>query len=275
MSESNGPYSAVSAGKRRRMRHLFRADGRALFVAMDHPAYMGMGVEPGAAAAIAEGGPDAVLATWQLARARPEAFAGAGLVLRMDGGISDLGDPPASDTTSLLYSAEQAMVLGADAVVIMIFPGTPDEQHSLGRLGRLAAECELLGLPVMAESIPGGWPRTVPWTPENVARGARIAVELGADIVKTMCPGPPEAFSAVTEACPAPVVALGGPKVDDEDQVVALAGGVVNAGGAGVAFGRNVWGSDDPAALVGRLLAAVHRAAGRGAVPGASGNGER
>ena len=67
--------------------------------------------------------------------------------------------------------------------------------------------------------------------------------------------------------CPAPVVALGGPKVDDEDQVVALARGVVEAGGAGVAFGRNVWGSNDPGALVGRLLDAVH-GAGEGAGPG-------
>ncbi|MYB04135.1 MAG: fructose-bisphosphate aldolase [Acidimicrobiaceae bacterium] len=264
MNSTSAPLSAVSAGKRRRFRHIFRADGRAVFVAMDHPSYMGMGVAPEAAASIARGGPDAILATWQLARARPAAFAGAGLVLRVDGGISDLGDPPAADTTSLLYTAEQAMVLGADAVVIMVFPGTPDEQHSLQRLARLAAECELLGLPVMAESIPGGWPRTVPWTAENVGRGARLAVELGADIVKTMCPGPVEEFAAVAEACPAPVVALGGPKVDDEDQVVALARGVVEAGGAGVAFGRNVWGSDDPAALVGRLLEAVHGASHTG-----------
>ena len=292
MNRADSPFSAVSAGKRRRFRHLFRADGRALFVAMDHPAYMGVGVTPDAAAAIAAGRPDAVLATWQLARARPEALAGSGLVLRVDGGISDLGDPPPADTTSLLYSAEQAMVLGADAVVIMAFPGTPDEERSLGRLGQLAAECELLGLPVLAESIPGGWPRTVPWTAENVARGARIAVELGADIVKTLCPGPPEEFAAVAEAVPVPVVALGGPKVDDEDQVVALARGVVEAGGAGVAFGRNVWGSDDPAALVGRLLDAVHGAArpdsrgavendaaadahGRGAAPGDSTGGAR
>ena len=266
MNAAKGPFSAVSAGKRRRFRHIFGADGRAVFVAMDHPAYMGVGVTPATAASIAAGRPDAVLATWQLARARPEAFADSGLVLRVDGGISDLGDPPAADTTSLLYSAEQAMVLGADAVVIMVFPGTPDEERSLGRLARLSAECEQLGLLVMAESIPGGWPRTVPWTAENVGRGARIAVELGADIVKTMCPGPPEEFAAVAEACPAPVVALGGPKVDDEDQVVALARGVVEAGGAGVAFGRNVWGSADPAALVGRLREAVH-----GADRGASG----
>ena len=93
MNNMIAPLSAVSAGKRRRFRHIFRADGRAVFVAMDHPAYMGMGVAPSAAASIAAGGPDAVLATWQLARARPEAFAGAGLVLRIDGGISRFGRP--------------------------------------------------------------------------------------------------------------------------------------------------------------------------------------
>ena len=63
MDSASAPLSAVSAGKRRRFRHIFRADGRAVFVAMDHPGYMGMGVEPAAAASIARGGPDAVLAT--------------------------------------------------------------------------------------------------------------------------------------------------------------------------------------------------------------------
>ncbi len=258
MMTSLGPYSAVSAGKRRRFRRIFAEDGRALIVAMDHPAYMGSGVPPHAAQAVASAGPDAVLATWQLARSRPEEFARCGLILRVDGGISDLGDAPKSDTTSLLYTAEQAMVLGADAVVIMIFPGTPDEGRSLGRLGQLSAECERLGLLVLAESIPGGWGQSVGWTVESVSRGARLAVELGADMVKTMCPGPSEAFAEVAAACPAPVVALGGPKVDDVDQVVAHAAGVVAAGGRGVAFGRNVWGADDPATLVRRLLAAIH-----------------
>jgi DhnA family fructose-bisphosphate aldolase class Ia len=142
----------------------------------------------------------------------------------------------------------------------MIVPGTSYEQRSLGRLARLSAECELLGLPVMAESIPGGWGQEVPWTAENVAKGARIAIELGADMVKTLCPGPTEEFAEVVEACPGPVVALGGPKLDNEDEVVAMAAGVVAAGGAGVAIGRNVWGSGDPAKLVGRLREAVHGA---------------
>jgi DhnA family fructose-bisphosphate aldolase class Ia len=106
--------------------------------------------------------------------------------------------------------------------------------------------------------IPGGWGQAVPWSIESVSMGARIAAELGADIVKTVCPGDTAAFSAVVEACPVPVVALGGPRMASEDDVVALARGVVEAGAAGIAFGRNVWGSPDPAALLGRLHDAVH-----------------
>ena len=59
--------------------------------------------------------------------------------------------------------------------------------------------------------------------------------------MKTVCPDDPAAFAEIVAACPVPVVALGGPKMADEDAVVAVARGVVDAGGAGIAFGRNVW----------------------------------
>lgn len=252
-------HSAVGAGKARRMRRMIAADGRALFVAIDHAAYMGEGPPLGEPMReIAAGRPDAILATWHLARAYAEDFAECGLVLRVDGGSSELGERAAGDVNALLHRAEEAATIGADAVVVLAFPGAPDEHLSLRRLAALASECELLGLPVMAEMIPGGWGRAVPWTAKTVAQAARIGVELGADIIKTVCPGPPEEFAAVVEACPAPVVALGGPRMSTEDEVVAVAAGVVRAGGAGVAFGRNVWGSDKPRQLVERLRSAVH-----------------
>lgn len=251
--------SAVGAGKLRRLRRMFGADGRAVFVAIDHAAYLGAGPPLGEPMReIAAARPDGVLATWHLARAYAEAFAESGLVLRVDGGSSELGEMPAADLNTILHRAEDALRIGADCVVVLAFPGAPDEDRSLGRLARLVSECEMLGLPVMAEMIPGGWGRAVPWTVENVARAARIGAELGADIIKTVCPGPPEEFAAVAEACPVPVVALGGPKMPTEDDVVAVARGVVRAGGAGVAFGRNVWGSAKPAQLIERLHEAVH-----------------
>ena len=251
-------FSAVGAGKLRRARRLFGADGRAVFVAIDHAAYMGAGPPLDRMADIAAGQPDAILATWHLARSEAATFAGAGLVLRVDGGMSELGGTATSDISGLLHSAEDAMTVGADAVVVLAFPGAPDEHLSLRRLAELCTECERLGLPVMAEMIPGGWGQACEWSFENVAKAARIGAELGADIIKTLCPGPTEEFAAVVEACPVPVVALGGPKMANEDDVVAVARGVVDAGGAGVAFGRNVWGSADPRKLVERLMDAVH-----------------
>jgi class I fructose-bisphosphate aldolase/fructose-bisphosphate aldolase/2-amino-3,7-dideoxy-D-threo-hept-6-ulosonate synthase len=251
--------SAVAAGKLRRARHFMRDDGRTLLVALDHAAYLGTGPPRGESMqALADGRPDGILATWEVARTDVAAFADAGLVLRLDGGTSELTERDAGDVSTLLYRAEQALAIGADAVVVLVFPGAPDEHRSLQRLAGLCAECELLGLPVMAESIPGGWQRAVPWTVDNVGRAARICAELGADIVKTGCPGPTEEFAAITDACPVPVVALGGPKMATEDDVVAVATGVVRAGAAGIAFGRNCWGSADPAKLLARLHEAVH-----------------
>ncbi|MEU0685674.1 class I fructose-bisphosphate aldolase [Streptomyces uncialis] len=252
-------HSALGAGKLRRMRRMFGADGRAVFAAIDHAAYMGEGPPLGEPMTrIAQGRPDAVLATWHLARAYADVFAGAGLVLRVDGGSSEIGEFASGDVNAIMHLPEEALRIGADCVVVLAFPGAPDEDLSLKRLARLTSECELLGLPVMAEMIPGGWAKAVPWTTKNVARAARIGAELGADIIKTVCPGPTEEFAEVVAATPVPVVALGGPKTDSEDEVVALARGVVEAGGAGVAFGRNVWGSAAPDKLVARLREAVH-----------------
>src|SRR3546814_17864433 len=94
----------------------------------------------------------------------------------------------------------------------------------------------MVGLPVMAEMIPGGFGRAVEWSVENIVKAARLGAELGADIIKTVCPQDPAEFAEVVAGCPVPVVALGGPKMDDEAAVVAVASSVIAAGGAGVAF---------------------------------------
>jgi len=253
--------SSIGAGKQRRMGRMFQPDGRALFVAMDHAAYMGMGPSyDGGLERIAAGRPDGILATWNIARTQASLFAQSGLVLRVDGGTSELGERSSGDVGDLLCSVEDALTLGADAVVVLAFPGQHDEHLSLRRLARLCAECERAGMPVMAEVIPGGWGQAVPWSIDSVAMGARIAAELGADMVKTVCPGDTAEFAAVVEACPVPVVALGGPRMKSEGDVVSLARGVVQAGAAGIAFGRNVWGSPDPEALLRLLHRAVHGA---------------
>jgi DhnA family fructose-bisphosphate aldolase class Ia len=251
--------SATAAGKARRFGRLFRPDGRSVMVAMDHGGFQGHGPPLGETAApVADGRPDAVLGNWFLARNAAGMFADAGLVLRVDGGTTDLGAHSASDVTGLLHRAEAALTIGADAVAVMAYPGSPDEHVSLVRLAELCTECERLGLPVMAEVVPGGFGKAIPWSVENISRGARIAAELGADMIKTMCPPDPLEMAAVVGSCPVPVVGLGGPKLESEDEVVELARAVTKSGAAGIIFGRNVWGSSDPARLLARLHDAVH-----------------
>ncbi|MDE0376412.1 MAG: hypothetical protein OXK16_10670 [bacterium] len=250
--------SAVGAGKTRRTRRFVGRDGRALLVAIDMQLATGSGPALDVVEAVSEGQPDGILVTWQIARRYPETFAECGLILRMDGAATHLDPNADGDGLSLMYRAEEAAVIGADAVILMVYPGMREEKRSLRRLAALVGECERIGMPVIAESIPGGWHRDVPWDTDNIARSARICVEIGADAVKTMAPAQVEELGDVVEGCEAPLFVLGGPKRDSEHEVVTYAAGVVTAGASGVCFGRNVWGASDPGEMVRRLGRVVH-----------------
>lgn len=250
--------SAVGAGKIRRASRFIQKDGRACLVAIDMQSSSGEGPDLDVVERVAEGGPDGILVSWHVARRYPEAFADCGLVLRVDGALTQMGDYSSGDVFSLMYGAEQAAVLGADAVVLMVFPGADDEYLSLRRLASVVKECENIGMPVIAESIPGSWARTVPWDTEHIAKGARVCVEIGADAIKTMAPPDIADLSRVMANCEAPLFVLGGPRKDSEDEAVQYAADVVVAGASGIAFGRNVWGAEDAAAMVRRLHKAVH-----------------
>ncbi len=250
--------SAVGAGKRRRAARFVGDNGRAMLVAIDLQSATGTGPSPHVVREVAVGRPNGILVTWQIARRYPESFARCGLLLRVDGAGNLFGDPTVTDELSLMYRAEQAAVIGADGVVIMAYPGMEGGAASLRRLAALVGECERIGMPVIAESIPGGWGQDVPWDAEHIGRAARICVEIGADAIKTMAPPDPADLPGVIENCEAPLFVLGGPKRDNEDDAVSYARRVVEAGASGIVFGRNVWAADDPTTMVRRLYAAVH-----------------
>jgi len=250
--------SAVGAGKIRRASRFIASDGRSFLVAIDMQSSTGSGPDLDVVRRIADGGPDGILASWQVARRYPEAFAECGLVLRIDGALTQMGAYGDSDMFSLMYGAQEAAMIGADAVVMMVFPGADDEHLSLRRLAGVVKECERIGMPLIAESIPGTWKRSIPWDAEHIAKSARICVEIGADAVKTMAPPVVAELADVVANVEAPVFILGGPKKDNEDDVVRYAAEVVAAGASGIAFGRNTWGAADPTAMVRRLSAAVH-----------------
>ena len=133
------------------------------------------------------------------------------------------------------------------------------EVRSLRRLAALVGECEKIGMPVIAESIPGGWAREVPWDAEHIAWGARVCVEIGADAIKTMAPPDVDDLARRGGELRCPPVRPGrSQEWTARTRRSTMPGCVVEAGASGIAFGRNTWGAADPTGMVRRLYEAVH-----------------
>lgn len=93
---------------------------------------------------------------------------------------------------------------------------------------------------------------------EAIALAARAAQEIGADIVKTSYTGDPVSFRDVVEGCPAPVLILGGEKTGDLEGLFSAVYWSVQAGGAGIAMGRNIWSGGDSRRIVEAMAGIVH-----------------
>lgn len=157
-------------------------------------------------------------------------------------------------------SVEDAVRLGADAIAMGVLVGGERQAEMLADLGKLAREAETVGMPLVTHIYPKGEliPTERQYDLEHIAFAARAGAELGADVVKTWYTGSPETFAKVVEACPTKVVVAGGPKLDDPRQVLRVVRDMLDAGAAGLAFGRNVWQYEKPPAMIRALKALVH-----------------
>jgi len=235
--------------KRHRMSRIFASDGRTLIVAMDHAGFMGPVpglVDPRETVRkVVAGGADAVMTTLGSAKRIMGDLNGRGLILSVD---LNAPDPAAV--------VEQAVTLGADSIKTLAYP-LGDDAAGMRNLGRYGVLCDRWGIPFQAEMIPVSFGAVDKHTPENIAMAARIGAEIGADYVKVQYTGDAESFRKVVEGAGVPVVILGGARkegVPIERQVA----DAVGAGGAGIAFGRNIWSAPDPESAARELAAAVH-----------------
>lgn len=160
----------------------------------------------------------------------------------------------------LIYSAEAALRLGADGVVAMGFPGSENENLNLRYLAELNDQCAQWGLPVMAEMLPRGFEGgDDARTAESIAMAMRLGAELGVDIIKTQYTGSVETFQKAVAGCYIPVVVLGGAKMEDDAAVLRTVREAIDAGGRGVAMGRNIWGHQNPQKMTAAVVAIVHQ----------------
>jgi len=149
----------------------------------------------------------------------------------------------------------------ADAVSVHVNVGAKQEALMLSTLGNVACECDNYGIPLMAMMYPRGLNIKDSHAFDLVAHAARLGAELGADIIKTNYTGDAESFKNVVSGCPVPVIIAGGPKVETSRDVLQMVKNSINAGGAGLSIGRNVFQHKDPAKMVKALSAIVHNEA--------------
>jgi len=245
-------------GKKRKLCRIFRDDSKSVIVPMDH------GFTEGPITGIVDmqkiidklrrGRADAVVVHKGIARCVDTGR--LGLIVHLTGSTKVSFDP---NRKVEVCSIEEALRLGADAVSVHVNFGSEQEHEMLRTVGKISDECDRFGMPLLAMMYPRG-----PKIPSEqnlglVKHAARVAAELGADIVKTVYTGSVESFNEVVKSCPIPVVIAGGPKTKTERAFLEMVHGAMQAGSAGISIGRNVFQHPNPTGIVKALNAIVHR----------------
>ncbi|RKX77851.1 MAG: deoxyribose-phosphate aldolase [Spirochaetes bacterium] len=178
---------------------------------------------------------------------------GRAFIVAMDHGTNAGATRGLEDPLPVIESIEEG---GADAVIVNGGPGKGVEEVTFKNIASAVAFGEDAGIPVVGEISPGGFDSTPEMrTLENIVPGARIASELGVDVIKTIYkPG----FRRVIEGCFVPVVVLGGERRGDEKDFLDSIRDAMDSGAAGVAIGRNVWGAAEPLKMAKALSALIH-----------------
>ena len=265
----------LSLGKRTRLyRLLYRhgpANGTLLFLPIDQ------GLEHGPVDFFAN--PDSADPAFQLKLAKEGDYSGivfhiglaqkymkdfAGevpLILKLNGKTNVPSDKYAFSPQTA--SVEDAVGLGADAVGYTLYVGSPAQGEDMEQFFRIREDCDKFGMPLImwayprGEAIEGKGGRDSLYA---VDYAARVACELGADLVKLNLPGFDERratdlpkpydklkFTAqeglervVKSAGRTLVLVSGGSRISDEDLLDKVKASM-EAGVTGLIFGRNMW----------------------------------
>ncbi len=258
-------------GKKIRLNRILRGPGKgSLVVAFDH-AFV-LGPIPGTREAkvqiarFLDAKVDGLLLNLGLMRACADAFSPgntAGLIARLDWTSMWKALAPGGDgelRSCMLGTPEEALRSGADAVLTYLTVGTGDtdfEAKEICRNAQVARECERVGIPMMVESLARGKSIQNSADPKWLELHTRMAVELGADAIKTDYSGDPVSMSAVVKACPVPILILGGTRDSSDEGALNVVRGAMQAGAAGVFFGRNVFQADDMSGFLKRAKAVL------------------
>jgi fructose-bisphosphate aldolase/2-amino-3,7-dideoxy-D-threo-hept-6-ulosonate synthase len=256
----------ANVGKAMRMKRVIDPDGVSVICALDHGMTSPTFLDPLADIATrtresVAGGANVIMMSKGMIRVAQEAFAPTtSLALLLSASAGPDGDRP---EIVQIADVEEALLLGADAVVLFTALGGETEPSMVDILAGVGRECATLGMPFIAEAE---FPTTYATVEElkqqygfeYLRRNVRLCAELGADIVKTNWPGDQESFARCVEAANGvPVVLAGGSRLADAELLTRMEQAMA-AGAIGCSVGRNIFMHADPEAIT-RALSRVIR----------------
>jgi len=257
--QENRPFylkgnGALDWGMQNRLARIFNpASGRTVMLAFDHGYFQGpttgleridLGIVPLIPYA------DVLMCTRGALRSVIPPSATKAVVLRCSGGQSILTE---LSREAVAVDIEDAIRLNAAAITTQIYIGAQHEHQSIKNLVQLIDTGNRYGIPTMAVTGVGAEMKR---DERYFALATRIAAELGAHYVKSYFVE--EGFERVCAGCPVPIVIAGGKKLP-EVEALTMAYKAIDQGAAGVDMGRNIFQSDDPAAMIQAVGAVVHR----------------
>jgi fructose-bisphosphate aldolase/2-amino-3,7-dideoxy-D-threo-hept-6-ulosonate synthase len=251
----------LNVGKRIRIERIFnRKTKKTVIITMDHGLTLGTikGLENIAETVnkVALGGANAVLMHSGMVEAgHRQSGKDVGLIIHLSGATNLSSDP---DRKVLVCSTERALKMGADAVSIHINIGANQEPEMLQDAHKVVEDSRKWGIPLITMMYPRGDKIKNENDPDAVNIAVRVGAELGADIVKTNYTGDIDSFKYIVKSVPVPVIIAGGPKMDKIVDILQVVYDSIQAGGSGVAFGRNVFQAKEPTKFVGALTKIVH-----------------
>jgi class I fructose-bisphosphate aldolase len=165
-----------------------------------------------------------------------------------------MGEPYSPQNWTVDYAAE----VGADAIGYTVYAGSNHEPEMFQEFRDAQEKAREHDLPVVMWSYPRGQGLKNDTKDDVIAYASRIALELGADVAKVKHPGSREAMEwAVDAAGDVKVVMSGGSKVDDYEFLKSVET-TMEAGGRGLAVGRNVWQRENPIEILDALEKVIY-----------------
>lgn len=180
------------------------------------------------------------------------------LVLKLNGKTDIPSDAEA--LSPVHASVEDAVRLGADAVGYTLYVGSPAQEADFAQYRKIRADAQRLGMPLIVWAYPRGAAIEAKGGKDSfyaVDYAARVASELGADVVKVNFPHPEkqagvkqayradfgaqQAIDAVVRSANRTLVLVSGGEKAGDAAMLTKARQVMDAGGLGLIFGRNVW----------------------------------